>query len=178
MLLALTGIGLALVSCDPANPNNPNDQEVITSLKITATSITDTTVFAYADPDGIGGAAPTIDTAFLSPSGSYSVQLELLDETKTPVDTITNEIATEADVHQFFFGFSGVSISSIYDDVDVNGKPVGLINVWSVGSNATGSVTVTLRHQLNKNGAGVASGDITNAGGETDIEVTFPVVIQ
>jgi hypothetical protein len=178
MLLGLTGISLALASCDPANPNNPNDQEVITSLKITATGLTDTTEFAYSDPDGNGGAAPTIDTAFLSPSSSYHIQLELLDETKNPVDTITYEIAGESDVHQFFFSFTGVNLTSIYDDVDVNGKPVGLSNVWTTAANSVGSVMVTLRHQPDKNGVGVSSGDITNAGGETDIEVTFPVVIQ
>jgi len=35
-----------------------------------------------------------------------------------------------------------------------------------------------LRHQPNKSGDNVASGDITNAGGETDIEVTFDVTIE
>jgi hypothetical protein len=31
---------------------------------------------------------------------------------------------------------------------------------------------------LNKNAAGVSEGNITNAGGSTDIEVTFPVIVQ
>jgi hypothetical protein len=39
-------------------------------------------------------------------------------------------------------------------------------------------VVVTLRHEPDKGAAGVSGGDITNAGGDTDIEVTFPVVIE
>ena len=42
----------------------------------------------------------------------------------------------------------------------------------------SGTITVTLRHEPNKDAAGVSSGDIANAGGETDIEVTFNVEIQ
>jgi len=36
-----------------------------------------------------------------------------------------------------------------------------------------GGLRITLRHEPNKTAAGVQNGDITNAGGETDIEVTF-----
>jgi hypothetical protein len=35
-----------------------------------------------------------------------------------------------------------------------------------------------LRHEPNKDALNVASGEITNAGGETDIEVSFPVTIK
>ena len=35
-----------------------------------------------------------------------------------------------------------------------------------------------LRHEPDKSAAGVSSGDITNAGGETDIEVSFNVIIE
>ena len=41
-------------------------------------------------------------------------------------------------------------------------------------SNPSASMTVILRHEADKAGAGVSDSDITNAGGETDIEVTFP----
>jgi hypothetical protein len=34
-----------------------------------------------------------------------------------------------------------------------------------------------LRHLPNKSAAGVAAGDITNAGGATDAQVTYPIVI-
>ena len=37
---------------------------------------------------------------------------------------------------------------------------------------------MTLRHEPAKDASGVAAGDITNAGGETDIEVTFDVTVE
>jgi hypothetical protein len=55
---------------------------------------------------------------------------------------------------------------------------LGIVNLAISGAASTGTLGVILRHQLDKNAAGVADGDITNAGGDTDIEVVFPVTIQ
>jgi hypothetical protein len=65
-----------------------------------------------------------------------------------------------------------------YDDMDGSGNPIGVANTYLTGDAGSGTFTVTLRHEPNKTAAGVADGDITNAGGETDIEVEFPVTIQ
>jgi hypothetical protein len=178
ILILLSILSFLLISCDPENPNNPNDQEVITSLQIRAESATDTVVFAYSDPDGVGGIVPTIDTIVLLSATTYSVSLELLDETKTPEDTVTHEILAEAEAHQFFFTITGANFTSAYNDTDSNGKPIGLLNSWVTGSVSTGTIMVSLRHQPDKNGIGVSAGNITNAGGETDIEITFPVRIE
>jgi hypothetical protein len=35
-----------------------------------------------------------------------------------------------------------------------------------------------LRHQPNKNGSNVNTGDITNAGGESDVDISFDVVVK
>ena len=59
---------------------------------------------------------------------------------------------------------------------DTNGNPIGLdysFATWNAGG--SGNLKITLRHQPDKNAAGVSSGDIANANGETDIEVEFPV---
>ncbi|MEZ7887763.1 MAG: type 1 periplasmic binding fold superfamily protein, partial [Flavobacteriales bacterium] len=61
---------------------------------------------------------------------------------------------------------------------DEEGNPIGLSTVLTTGEMGSGTITVTLRHEPNKDAAGVSSGDIANAGGETDIEVTFNVEIQ
>jgi hypothetical protein len=42
----------------------------------------------------------------------------------------------------------------------------------------TGKLKIVLRHKPDKNASGVANGNIANAGGETDIEVEYNVVIQ
>ena len=34
-----------------------------------------------------------------------------------------------------------------------------------------------LKHEPNKSAAGVAGGDVTNAGGETDAEMEFPITV-
>ena len=41
-----------------------------------------------------------------------------------------------------------------------------------------GTITITLRHEPNKGGEGVSNGDITNAGGETDAQVSYNVSLQ
>ena len=69
-------------------------------------------------------------------------------------------------------------VNIAYNDLDEEGKPIGLSTVLTTGEMGSGTITVTLRHEPNKDAAGVSSGDIANAGGETDIEVTFNVEIQ
>jgi hypothetical protein len=55
----------------------------------------------------------------------------------------------------------------------VNGKPIGLAFTLKTGTAAaTGNIVVVLRHMPAKSAAGVATGDITNAGGATDAQIT------
>ena len=108
----------------------------------------------------------------------YTTTLILLNETVSPVDTISNEVLAEGEDHQFFFAPAGVNITVAYNDVDGNGNPIGLLTTITTSAPSTGTLVVTLRHQPDKTAAGVSGGDITNAGGETDIEVTFPLVIE
>ncbi len=62
--------------------------------------------------------------------------------------------------------------------MDVNGNPIGISTIVTTNGASTGTITVTLRHEPNKDASGVSTGDITNAGGETDIEVIFNVEVQ
>jgi len=65
--------------------------------------------------------------------------------------------------------------------VYANLKPVGIIcdvTTTSASSGSGNSLTITLRHQPSKNDSGISGGDITNAGGTTDLEATFPVTIN
>ena len=47
-----------------------------------------------------------------------------------------------------------------------------------ISTQEQGNLKITLRHRPQKNAEGVASGNITNAGGATDAEVIFPVAIE
>ena len=81
--------------------------------------------------------------------------------------------------HQFFFVVSsGLGLQINYDDTDANSYPIGLKNTAVAGAAGAGTLEVVLRHEPNKSATGVSDGDITNAGGDTDIEVTFDVTIQ
>lgn len=60
-----------------------------------------------------------------------------------------------------------------YADADANGKPIGLKTILNTGGASSGTLKIILRHQADKNAAGVSNGNPTNAGGETDIEVDF-----
>jgi hypothetical protein len=67
---------------------------------------------------------------------------------------------------------------STYTDSDSSGRPIGLTFNYVSGNAGTGNLTVTLRHMPNKAAAGVAAGDITNAGGSTDVQVQYPITIN
>ena len=46
------------------------------------------------------------------------------------------------------------------------------------GNSGYGAFTITLRHEPNKSGMNVNTGDITNAGGETDVQVIFDITVN
>ncbi len=56
--------------------------------------------------------------------------------------------------------------------------PVGIHSIFETDLPAATTLTITLRHLPDKSAPGVNTGDIRNAGGETDIEVTFPIIVQ
>lgn len=174
----------ALVGCkkDEEMPPPPaaNEEEVITTmvLRFTPNGSGSTREFRFTDADGDGGNAPVLALDTLDAATVYNVSIFLLNESTTPTDTISHEVLDEGVLHQFFFTVTGVDLSVAYADTDANGLPIGLSSVMTTGVAGGGNLRVTLRHMPNKNAAGVAGGDITNAGGETDIEVDFPIVVE
>jgi hypothetical protein len=178
---------LLLSSChrdkdDVPSPKNPNENELITTLKLVCveTGNSSNVVEAtFRDIDGEGGMAPTIDTIRLIADKNYNVEIFLLDETKNPVANISDEIQQEADSHQFFFSVSnGADLSFMYSDTDKNGVPIGLRTLWISNAATTSTfekVKIILKHQ----GADKPdSGNGNSAVGSTDIDVEFPILIK
>lgn len=166
---------------DPATPTPPvNEEELITTLSLHFHSSggVEHKHFNFVDLDGDGGDPPSITTEPLSADSVYHVHIEVLNASGSTVEDITEEIEEEAAAHQFFFQVSGANATVAYEDADPNGMPIGLETEWTVGGVSSGSIVVTLRHGPDKHAPGVSGGDITNAGGETDIEVSFPLVIE
>jgi hypothetical protein len=167
-------------ACDKAEPTIPNEEELITTLNyvLTPTGGGAAVTLGFKDLDGDGGNAPIISGGTLAPNQTYTGALVLLNEITTPVVNISDEILLEDEDHQFFFENTLTGLTTAYADQDANGKPVGLSSTLTTGVAASGTITITLRHQPNKSATGVSGGNIANAGGETDIQVTFPVSVQ
>ena len=183
LILSLSILVLSMLlftGCKKDDPVIPNEEEVITTLNYTLTPSDGGTpvVFTFQDLDGDGGNPPIITGGTLAMNTTYIGFLELLNELETPPGNITEEVEEEADEHQFFFQTSLSGVNFSYDDMDANGNPIGLLTTVTTEGPGNGTITVILRHEPDKFALGVSNGDITNAGGETDIEVVFNVEVK
>ena len=170
-----------ITSCKKDKAEEPNANEVITTMQLTFVPVGGgaTLTYQFDDPDGPGGAAPTQQEIVLAPSKSYAVTVVLLDKTKTPVSNVTTEVAAEAAAHRFYYeptAGSNITVSGL--DNDGNGVPLGITSTWATGAVATSKIKVTLRHYPGTP-PGKAAGDlVTSAKSDTDIEVEFNTKIQ
>jgi hypothetical protein len=156
---------------------NANEKEVITTLTITFidSSNSGTIITAtFKDADGDGGNPPTLhETIKLKANTTYLASILLLNETKNPIDTVSNEVKKEANDHLLFYKYTGVTVACTYLDLDSNKPPLplGLSTKWKTGNAGTGTSRIILKHQ-----AGVKNG--TEVPGETDVDVTFQTILQ
>ncbi|MAZ96905.1 MAG: type 1 periplasmic binding fold superfamily protein [Flavobacteriales bacterium] len=176
-LLPISLLAISLFSCEPNDPVDPNQEELITTVNLDLESNGLTYSLNYQDLDGDGGNAPVITLDTLAANSTYSGSITLFNESVTPAEEITPEIFDEASDHQFFFTSNGTS-SFTYSDQDNDGNPIGLSFELTTGNAANETFTITLRHEPDKSATDVSSGDITNAGGETDIEIALSVIIE
>lgn len=177
LFVSLTAI--AITSCSDDDNGPVNEEEVITTVTTTLTNGLSTITLTSRDLDGDGPNAPVVTASSnLAANTVYNGEVSFLNETVTPAENITVEVEEEGEDHQVFYQAPSAIGTFGYTDFDLNGKPVGLTFTLTTGNAGAGNVTVTLRHLPNKSAAGVATGDITNAGGATDALVTYPVVIQ
>ncbi|MBK9327974.1 MAG: type 1 periplasmic binding fold superfamily protein [Sphingobacteriales bacterium] len=163
-----------------------NESELITTVQLT---LTDTAYpynsysITFRDLDGDGGedAILTPDTLRLPADRIFNASLLLLDERNPVADTINHEITEEDTAHQFFYQSipAGFLSNFSYLDYDDNGKPLGLVfSCQSASGAANGALKIILRHAPDKSAANVSENDITNANGETDIEIAFPLIVR
>lgn len=181
-LLAIACISaITFASCsDDENPTPTNPEEVITTMTVTLSPASGSdVVLKTQDLDGDGPNAPVVTVSGnLLANTTYSGTILLENETKDPAKNITTEVAEEADEHQFFYIATGITPTFTYTGAnDSNGNPVGITFSLATGDAGSGTLTFTLRHKPNKTASGVSGGDITNAGGETDIEASFDVTV-
>ena len=188
-LLALVAFGFA--SCESEDPEKENDGEVITdvTLKFQELNASNALVgsvlsFKASDPQGIEvGKTPTIQSISLAKGKKYQMTIEVTNAIKG--EDITQEILTEAAAHQFFF------LGQVFDSnffsiqyADAGGIALGLKTTVTVSSSTgtnNSNMRVVLRHELNKSFPGASNPNFANfaqAGGETDLDLTFPVILN
>lgn len=176
-LLLITA--LFITSCSDDEPEVVNEEEVITTIKVELISGGNTITLLSKDSDGEGPNPPVVSVSGnLAAGTTYTGSIELLNETETPAEDVTEEIEEEDDEHQFFFIPSNGLVTTKYTDSDGDGNPIGLAFTLTTTNAGTSNFRVVLVHEPNKSGTGVSAGDITNAGGEQEVDVTFPIVIQ
>ncbi|RYZ50284.1 MAG: type 1 periplasmic binding fold superfamily protein [Sphingobacteriales bacterium] len=180
---SLTAISLLSACSSDDNTAVPvNEEEVITTLSATLVPVGGgtTVTLTSRDLDGDGPSAPVVTVSGpLAANTTYNGAVDLLNETVTPAESITGEIVEEALDHQYFYSATNnVATFGYAAPFDSNGNPIGVNFTLTTAAPATGAITFVLRHQPDKQGEGVSQGSIANAGGDSDVEVTFAVSVQ
>ena len=188
MVLAL----FAFTACQSDDPEAENDGEVITDVTLSFQELNQSgtptgpvLTFSASDPQGIEvGTTPTIDDVTLTKGKSYEMKITVRNSIEN--EDITAEIRTEAAKHQFYFlgtAFVGSSILT-YTYADPSGDLIGLVGnvvvAQSPGFN-NANMRIVLRHDLDKNFPGATNPNFENfvqAGGESDLDITFPLILQ
>ncbi|MCE7062144.1 hypothetical protein [Dyadobacter sp. CY343] len=166
---ALFGLAALFTQCkDSGEEITPDDEnELITSVTLNFKEAGTGTVssFSFKDADGDGGNAPTrFDTISLKANAEYALTIEFMDESKSPADNITEEIAKESDEHLIVFTPSPASLLTYtYGDKDDKNFPIGLTGTAKAGAAGAGTLKVQLRHQPgDKNGTPAPGSDDAN----------------
>lgn len=185
-LALLAALTFSSCSNDDDNVAPPvNEQELITTVTAIYTPEGGGTAISlqYKDLDGEGANPPVITiSGNFEQNKTYNGAVTFKNELANPAEDITSEILEESLAHQLFYQTTGTLNPFTYakatSNFDKNGKPIGLQSVFVTTGAATGNLTITLRHEPNKSGENVANGDITNAAGSTDAEVSFSIKVQ
>jgi hypothetical protein len=169
---------LTFTSCSEDHDDDHDhgsEEELITTVNYTLTNGSDVVTLTFSDADGEGGNDGTYSVSGpLTSNTTYTGVIELLNETDSPAEDITEEVIAEADEHEFFYTSSVSGLTIEKTDTDSNGNPLGIETSLTTGSNGAGTLTIILKHEPTKPNNGTAS----NAGGSTDVEVIFNVTVQ
>lgn len=152
-----------------------NEEEVITTVQLEFTPEGGGTALTYvfSDPDGVGGNAPAVDEIVLAANTTYEVAVEFIDRSNpSDPEFITEEVQDEAEEHLVCYAASGVLPAPVAKDQDANGDPLGLIAALVTTDAGSGTLTISLKHEPDKDATDACST------GETDVEAAFNVTIN
>lgn len=160
-------------------PTAPENEFITTCVLklINSADSTDSQIARWTQIDPTGANPPDTSLAILNlkKNSTYKCEVLYLDETKTPFDTISNEVRDRQNYHAVFYliGNSASNLTINRTDYDTNNPPllVGL-NADFITSSTIAStyLRVVLRHQPNGK-------DGTYTPGTTDAETGFTINI-
>ena len=149
------------------NPVEVNEAETFTRVVLKVGADT----YTY----NVGEAVPEVK---LDSNKSYSVSLEFYDASDpADIENMTLEVIEEADEHFIFYEVAGVSVdisSNSSDVIGANSTGINLSTDWKTATSGSGTIRVSLIHQPTS----ITGTTRASLGGETDIEVNWPVVIN
>lgn len=186
---------LLFASCGEDDPQKEDVPELITQVTLTFTPADggDPVIVTANDPDGEGVQDLLNDgPIILGLNKTYLLDIKLVNglaETTDPAYDITAEVEAEGDEHMFFFNWTNTLLFADpagngnidnrkdkvnYKDEDENGLPLGLKTEWTTEKvAASGMFRVMLKHQPE-----LKSVSSESDSGETDVYITFDIVIQ
>lgn len=191
-LYAFAFLAFGFTACESDDPEPENDGEVITDVTLNFQELNSAGApigaiisFKASDPQGIEvGSTPTIDNVTLTKGKTYQMKIEVRNAIEN--EDITEEILEEADEHQFYFlgtAFVG-SPALTYTYADPSGDLLGVVGRVVVSQSPgfnNANMRIVLRHDLDKNFPGASNPNFENftqAGGETDLDITFPLILN
>lgn len=177
-ILFISAFTFSACSDDDHDEDHDHEEELITTVTYTLTNLTngnDVVTMTFTDIDGEGGNAGTYKISGpLAANTTYTGVVKLENTTESPAEDITVEVKTEGDEHEFFYATSVAGVTVTKTDKDGNGNPLGIETSVVTGAAGAGTITIILKHEPTKPNDNTA----TNAGGSTDVEVTFSVTVQ
>ncbi len=158
--------------------DHDHEEELITTVNYTLTNGNDKMVLTFSDPDGEGGNEGEYSVSgnitALTANTTYTGVIELLNESESPAEDVTEEVKAEGDEHEFFYTTNISRLTIEKTDIDVDNNPLGINTNLTTGIADTGTITIVLKHEPTKPNNGTVAG----SGGSTEVDVTFNVTIQ
>jgi PKD repeat protein len=166
-------------SSDP-DPTKPievggGDEENITRLVLFLNNGIEKDTISYKTIGGI-----SVDSLLLLTNTTYSIEIKVYDDSKTPAVIVSDEIQKEANFHRFHFTFTptigtpSLTTSITDQDTKLPPQPLGLkFNLATGTNNGKGIFKINLRHFAS--GLEKTSDPV---GGDSDILIEFPVRIK
>ena len=182
---------LALACSDvTGDPHDHDDNHGVTTTVVLNFDDGSGTLESFTWVDAENDGEPVIDDISLIEAQTYAVTVEFWNELVDPTEDVTPEILADAGDHQVFWTGTAIEdglVEHSYADEDEAGLPVGLDNDLLAALAGEGELTLTLRHLPPESDQAVkteglaetvASEGFAAIGGDTDVQVSFPMRVE